>query len=315
MSLPSLQTGRLHRLGDQVEGGPVGGEVGGEAALVAQPGGQALLLQHRLQRVVDLRALAQRLGEGRRADRGDHELLDVDVGVGVRAAVEDVHHRHRQQVRVGAADVPVERQVRAVRGRPGHGERDAEDRVGAELGLVGRAVELEHRLVDQPLVVGLEALDHRGDVLHDGLDRLQHTLADVPLAAVAQLDRLERAGGRATGHRGARERAVVESDLDLHGGVAARVEDLAGADSCDGSHGVCSWWWEEDRQLHPRPTRRRLPGAIAGRTPVATRPSLVERVAPSLVEQVAKQPCRDPTHAPHASGAVGGSGLDFRMTW
>ena len=30
-------------------------------------------------------------------------LLDVDVGVGVRAAVEDVHHRHREQVRVGPA--------------------------------------------------------------------------------------------------------------------------------------------------------------------------------------------------------------------
>ena len=156
----------------------------------------------------------------------------------MRAAVEDVHHRHRQQVRVGAADVAVERQVRAVRGGPGDGERDAEDRVGAELGLVGRAVELEHRLVDQPLVVGLEALDRRGDVLDDGLDGLLHALAEVALAAVAQLDRLEGAGGRAAGHRGAGERAVVEGDLDLDGGVAARVEDLAGADSCDGCHGV-----------------------------------------------------------------------------
>ena len=47
-----------------------------------------------------------RLGERARADRHHHELLEVDAAVGVRAAVEDVHHRHRQH---GAADASVER--------------------------------------------------------------------------------------------------------------------------------------------------------------------------------------------------------------
>ena len=50
-----------------------------------------------------LGAVAQRLGETRRANRHDHELLEVDVVVGVLAAVDDVHHRHRQRVR---ADPP-----------------------------------------------------------------------------------------------------------------------------------------------------------------------------------------------------------------
>ena len=35
-------------------------------------------------------------------DRHDHELLQVDVVVGVRAAVDHVHHRHRQHVRASA---------------------------------------------------------------------------------------------------------------------------------------------------------------------------------------------------------------------
>ena len=65
---------------------------------------------------------------------------------------------------------------------------------------------------------------------------LLHALAAVALAAVAQFDRLERTGRGAAGHRGARERAVVERDLDLDGGVAARVEDLAGADGLDACH-------------------------------------------------------------------------------
>ena len=112
--------------------GCVGRQVRREAALVAQAGGVALLLQHGLERVVDLGAGAQRLAEGRRADRRDHELLDVHVGVGVRAAVEDVHHRHRQQVRVRAAEVAEQAQLGGLRGGLGDRERDAEDRVGAE---------------------------------------------------------------------------------------------------------------------------------------------------------------------------------------
>ena len=115
----------------------------------------------------------------------------------MRAAVEDVHHRHRQQVGVGPADVAVERQPGRLGRGLGDGERGAEDRVGAEVGLVGRAVELVHRLVDLALVVGTEALDGRADLLDHRVDGLLHALAEVAVAAVAQLDRLELPRGRA----------------------------------------------------------------------------------------------------------------------
>ena len=81
-----------------------------EAALVADGGREPALVQHLLQRVEDLRAVAQRLAKRRRADRQDHEFLDVDAVVGVRAAVDDVHHRHRQRRRLaGAAEIAVQR--------------------------------------------------------------------------------------------------------------------------------------------------------------------------------------------------------------
>ena len=139
---------------------------------------------------------------------------------------------------VGAADVAEQRQAGRLGGGLRRGERDAEDRVGAELGLVGGAVEVEHRLVDEALVVGVEADDRAGDRVDDAGDGLLHALAEVALAAVAQLDGLEGAGGGAAGHGRATERAVLEEDLHLDGGVAARVEDLAGADCSDDRHGV-----------------------------------------------------------------------------
>ena len=152
MSLPSLKPALLTASAIRSSAARLLLQVGREAALVAEPRGQALLLQHRLEGVVDLGTLLQRLTERRRADRRDHELLDVDVGVGMRAAVEDVHHRHRQQVRVRPAEVAVERQLGRLGRGVGDRQRDAEDRVGAELGLVGRRVEVEHDPVDRALV-------------------------------------------------------------------------------------------------------------------------------------------------------------------
>ena len=71
-------------------------------------------------------------------------------------------------------------------------------------------------------------------------------LAEVAaLVAVTALGRLEGAGRGSRRNRGPGERAVVEPHLDLDGGVAARVQDLAGANLLNGGHssllgGSCS---------------------------------------------------------------------------
>ncbi|MCY1240282.1 hypothetical protein D9M72_531210 [compost metagenome] len=45
-----------------------------------------------------LGAHAQGFPESGRADRLDHELLDIDIVIGMLAAMEDVHHGHRHAV-------------------------------------------------------------------------------------------------------------------------------------------------------------------------------------------------------------------------
>ena len=97
-----------------------------------------------------------------RPDGHDHEFLEVDLVVGVLAAVDDVGHRHGQDPGVGAAEVAVERQAAAGRGGLGGGEADAEDRVGAELPLVLGAVGGDHRAVEPDLVGGVAADDDLG---------------------------------------------------------------------------------------------------------------------------------------------------------
>ena len=170
------------------------------------------------------------------------------------AAVEEVALRNREQPRVRAfevAEVAIERLLRGGGGGVGDRQRDGQDRVRAQAALVGRAVDLDHR----PVHLGLAGSDHAGEPrcqlpLHV-LERRQHPVAAVaPRIAVAQLHRLVRAGGGAARHGGATERAVVERDVDLDRGVAARVQDLARPDV--GDRGA----------RHPHPLAR--PGAHAG---------------------------------------------------
>ena len=221
--------------------------------------------------MVDLGAPAQGLTEGGSAEGSDHELLDVNVGVRVGATVEDVHHGDGQDVSVGAAQVLVQGQVRVLRGGLGDGEGDAEDGVRAELALVGGAVQVDHGLVDVALIVSFLADELRSDLLDDSVDGVLDALAEVAaLVAIATLDGLERAGGRAGGNGRARSGAVLEDDLDLNGRVTARVEDLACTNAFNNCHvilqsmllrGSGQYNGNTDRHMWSPPARGTLCGA------------------------------------------------------
>jgi hypothetical protein len=131
-------------------------EVRRKPALVADRGGEAVLAQRALERVKGLSPVSQRLREARGAARDHHELLKVDLVVGVCPAVEHVHHRHGHHVRVAAAgelgDVAIQRHARLRRRRFRGGQGDAEDRVGAQPRLVLGPVELAQRLVERRLL-------------------------------------------------------------------------------------------------------------------------------------------------------------------
>ena len=155
----------------------------------------------------------------------------------MHAAIDDVHHRHRQKPRRCAADIAIERQLIGCGRRLGDGERDAEDGVGAEPAFVGRAVERDHGVVDLDLRLGIHAAERIENLAVDRLDRVAHALAEITfLVAVAQLDRLMRPCGSSRWHPGAAARAVFQHDIDLHGRIAAAVENFPADDVDDGGH-------------------------------------------------------------------------------
>ena len=116
-------------------------------------------------------------------------------------------------------------------------QRDGQDGVRAELRLVGRAVERQHRLVESLLVAGLPARDGGRDALVDVAHRHERALLAVPgRVAVAELDCFVGPGARAGRDSRPSRRAIVQADDGLNGRVSTRIEDFAGVDSADTRH-------------------------------------------------------------------------------
>jgi hypothetical protein len=205
--------------------------------------GMPLVVDDLLQRVEDLGAVAQGFAEGGRAHRHDHELLQVEVVVGVRAAVDDVHHRHRQAACAAhAAEVAVQRQARFLGRGARHRHADGQRGVGAQAALVVGAVQVDQGLVQEGLLAGVQPQHRFADLGVDVLHRRSTPLPQVAaLVAVAQLDGLAAAGGSAAGHGGAAHGAAFQQHVAFDGGVAAAVEDLAADDVDDGTHGMGSF--------------------------------------------------------------------------
>src|SRR5690606_11132432 len=107
--------------------------------------------------------------------------------------------------------------------------------------------EFDHRLVDGEVVERIQPLDFLEDHGVDVVDGLGHALAVVERTAIAELDRLVGTGRGTRGNRRAAEAPVMQHHIDIDGGIAAAVIDLAALDMDDGGHRLCSFsgevWW------------------------------------------------------------------------
>ena len=121
--------------------------------------------------------------EGLRAVGNQHELLNIDVVVRVRSAVDNVHHRRRQR----EGPRPPIHDHREDRGRPPPRGLTASETPRTALAprspLLG-VPSFDERRVDLRLVVGVEPHQF-GLFFIDVVDRVQYSLAEIAGTAVA----------------------------------------------------------------------------------------------------------------------------------
>ena len=204
------------------------GDLRGEAALVAQPGGQLAAGKLAAQRAVDLGARPDGVGHRRRAHRGDHEFLEVQRVGRVHAAVEHVEVRDRQRRRDTFRGKPLPKGYSGRGGqRAGERHRGSHGGVGAEPALVRGAVQVDHGLVRLGQRGPSPAAQQVADFGVDGRYRSEDSFALVPVrVAVAAFHRLPRARRGAGWDPGPGGRVVRQPNGYRERGPSARVQDL-----------------------------------------------------------------------------------------
>ena len=103
---------------------------------------------------------------------------------------------------VGPADVAEQRRLSIGCRGSGHGEGHPQDGVGTQSTLVVGSVDVAERLVDGPLVVGVQAVDGGRQLAVHVAHRGRYTLPSPCRAAVAEFHCLEHSGRRAAGDHG-----------------------------------------------------------------------------------------------------------------
>ena len=223
--------GLLDTLQDDLQRRFVGLEIRGKSALIAHGCVELHGVQHFFQGMKNLGATAQRFGKCRGTHRQDHEFLEIDVVIGMRTAVDDVHHRHRQLHRHAssqAVEVTVERLPGFGRRRARARERHRQHGIGAETRFVVGSIEIDHGSVNAVLITRLLA-DQRLAyfTINVGTGLFDALAAITPGVAVAQFDGLAAAGGGAGGHGGTADGTGFQGDIRFNSGIPTRIEYLA----------------------------------------------------------------------------------------
>ena len=161
------------------------------------------------------------------------------------ATVQDVHHGDGQNVRVRSTNVTVQGQHCGFGSSLRNGEGNTQDGVCAQLALVVSAVQIQHDLVDTALVFSILATDLGANYVYNGLDGILHALALVALLVViATLHGFESAGRSSGWNRCTGRNPVLEKNVYLDGGIAARIQYLACAYVNDACHVILqSVYW------------------------------------------------------------------------
>ncbi|MBA7481611.1 hypothetical protein ES707_17085 [subsurface metagenome] len=152
-------------------------------------------------------------------------------------AVDDVGHRNGENRGMVGPQIFIQRQIEVFRRCPRSGQGNAQNRVGAQLPLVFRAVFGNHGAVHVNLIQGVQSHDFRGDHIVYIFYGLDHAFAEVAgLVPVPQLYGFVLSGGGTGGYRCPAHAAALQLYLDFYRWISTGIEDFSGFDPFNNAH-------------------------------------------------------------------------------
>src|SRR5690606_33140402 len=168
----------------------IGFDIGCKSSLVSYVGRITFGLKNRLEVMEYLGPHAKSITEGICPDRHNHKFLKIDAVVRVGSSIENIHHGHGQNMRVGPTYIPVQRHTKFIGSGFGSGQRNTQDSVGSQPGFIVGAIEFDHQIIEITLVTDFGTDQSSGDYFIDVVNGIEHSFPQDPvLVLVAKLDR------------------------------------------------------------------------------------------------------------------------------
>src|SRR5690606_16214582 len=188
-------------------------------------------------------AHAERLPEGVGANRHDHEFLKIDLVVGMRPPVEDVHQGNGQRIGIDAPHVTVKRLAGFLRSGLGHRHGYTQNRIGAHFTFVFGTVYLQHHFVDQVLVENIHASQRVRQFLIYVLNRLADPFSKVVcVVAVSKLNGFMSTCRGPGGNGCPANNAIFSGYIDFNSRVSPGIQDLPGLYIINNTHQLFRYW-------------------------------------------------------------------------
>ena len=217
--------GRLDGVDNEFDSSFMAVNIRSETSFVTDSSRHAVSIHNLFQSMKDLGAAAKRFAESRQTGRDNHEFLDVEVVVGMSAAVHNVHHRNGQRKAVDAAEITIQRKSAFFSSCACYRQGNSQNGVGAEAGLIRGAVELDHGAVNFRLLAGVVTDNFIADFVVDVGNGLKNTFAVIAGSiAVTKLNGFAAACGSTARDCCASDHAGSKNDLGFNGRIAAGIQ-------------------------------------------------------------------------------------------
>ena len=144
------------------------------------------------------------------------------------AAVKDVHHGHRQNPGIVAANITVQADTQSVGSGLGACQRNTQNGVGTQTALIGGSVQSNHEPVNFRLVQYVFTLQCLSNfavhMIYSPADTLTKVTA---LITVTQFACFVNTGGSAGRYGGSSDDTVFQHYIHFHSGISAGIQDFS----------------------------------------------------------------------------------------
>ena len=173
----------------------------------------------------------------RSANRHNHEFLNVDWVISMLTAVQNIHHRNRQNMSHRTAKVTIKRKFAFFSLSFRNSHRNGENSISTEFAFVFSAIEFNHSFINVDLVIGIKTSQSVINSVINIFNGFQNTFsAKTGFVAITKFNSFVNTGRSAGRNSGTSESTALKNNISLNGRITTRINNFSSMNIYNSTH-------------------------------------------------------------------------------